>query len=281
MQLKVIIGKQFPRLLAIWRIIRISRGRFSFSGWGMYTDSFTSPPWAAVIEGAEVDNAIGFRQTNLRIKSLVDGEEFNLSQFSHLPLKSSALEALAWRHFIVYWSALSAAKATPNGPKNLVEMGTCDGLTAFFAMSAFRNLGADFKCYMYDAWEAMRGDHLMESEKSKSGMYGYLNLETTVQNLKEFSGSTVFNKGYIPDSFSISDNPDDLVWLHVDLNAAAPTRDSLDYFYRKLQSGGIILFDDYGSHDHMETKRVVDQFFKRERVNLFQLPTGQALVFKL
>jgi O-methyltransferase len=281
MWLKEKLGKRFPRVLSIWRIIRISRGRFSFSGWGMYTDSFTTPPWASLIEGAEVDSAIGFKQTNIVLRSLLNEKKFVLSQFAHLPLQSSVLDVLAWRHYIVYWSALSASKATPVGQKNLVEVGTCDGLTSYFAMSALKKMGVSFKCYLYDAWEAMKDDDLMENEKSKTGMYSYLNLETTIQNLKEFSSLTVFNKGYIPDSFSVSNNPDEISWLHIDLNAAAPTRDSLIQFYGKISSGGIILFDDYGSHDHVETKRVVDKFFKEKNVNLLQLPTGQALVFKL
>lgn len=281
MKIKEIIGKSFPRALSIWRIIRISRGRFSFSGWGMYTDSFTTPPWASLIEGSEVDSAIGFKNTNSTLRSLLDSKKFVLSQFAHLPLQSSALEVLAWRHYIVYWSALSAAKATRPGTKHLVEAGTCDGLTAYFAMTALRNLDAEYKCYMYDAWEAMKGDDLFENEKSKSGMYSYLELETTIQNLEEFSELTVFNKGYIPDSFSNSNNPEEIVWMHIDLNAAAPTRDSLEHFYNKMVPNGIFLFDDYGSHDHQETKRVVDIFFKHKKVNLLQLPTGQALVFKL
>lgn len=280
-KIKEFLGKSFPRVLSIWRIVRISRGRFSFSGWGMYTDSFTTPPWASLIEGVEVDSAIGFKQTNDILKSLLDEGKFVLSQFSHLPLQSSALEVLAWRHYIVYWSALSAAKATRSGTKNLVEAGTCDGLTAYFAMTALRNLGQEFKCYMYDAWEAMKADDLLENEKSKSGMYDYLDLSATIQNLQDFSSSTVFNKGYIPDSFSLSDSPDVIIWLHVDLNAAAPTRDSLAYFYDKMLPGGIFLFDDYGSHDHYETKRVVDTFFQLKKVSLLQLPTGQALVSKL
>ena len=281
MKIKEIIGKRFPRALSLWRIVRISRGRFSFSGWGMYTDTFTTPPWASLIEGVEVDSAIGFKQANESLRLLLDNQNFMLSQFAHLPLQSSALEVLAWRHYIVYWSTLSAAKATQGSHKNLVEAGTCDGLTAYFAMKAVEDLGFDYRCYMYDAWEAMKADDLLESEKSKSGMYGYLELETTVKNLKDFSGSTLFNKGYIPEIFSVSDNPDKIVWLHIDLNAAAPTRESLEYFYDNILSGGIILFDDYGSHDHLETKRVVDSFFQAKRVNLLQLPTGQAVVFKL
>jgi O-methyltransferase len=281
MRLKEMVGKRFPRILSIWRIVRISRGKFSFSGWGMYTDTFTSPPWASLIEGAEVDSAVGFKQTNEFLKSLVDDKGFNLTQFAHLEKQSLALDVLAWRHYIVYWSALSASKATQSGKKNLVEVGTCDGLTAFFAMSALKNMGSDYKCYMYDAWEAMKADDLLENEKAKSGMYSYLNLETTIENLIDFAPMTVFNKGYIPKLFAVASNPDEVIWLHIDLNAASPTRDSLLEFFHRMLPGGIILFDDYASHDHVETKRVVDEFFNGKNVNLLQLPTGQALVFIL
>ena len=192
MKIKEMLGSSFPRALSIWRIARISRGRFSFSGWGMYTDTFTTPPWASLIAGAEVDSALGFKQANANLKSLVCDRKFLLTQFKHLPKQSTALEVLAWRHYIVYWSALSAAKATQTPTKNLLEAGTCDGLTAYFAMSALENLGMDYKCFMYDAWEAMKSDDLLENEKSKSGMYSYLELETTVENLKDFSKLTIF-----------------------------------------------------------------------------------------
>lgn len=281
MGIKEFIGKNFPRALSIWRIVRISRGRFTFSGWGMYTDSSTTPPWASLIEGAEVDSAIGFKQTNETLKSLLDEKKFMLSQFAHLPLQSAALEVLAWRHYIVYWSVLSAAKATRDGTKNLVEAGTCDGLTAYFAMAALRNLEVEFKCYMYDAWEAMKGHDLLQNEKSMSGMYNYLDLETTTQNLNEFAALTVFNKGYIPESFVTSLNPVEIIWLHIDLNAAAPTHAILEYFYEKVLPGGIILFDDYAFHDHVETKKIVDSFFLKKKTNLLHLPTGQAVVFKI
>jgi hypothetical protein len=247
----------------------------------MYTDSFTTPPWNSILDGIEVDSAIGFQQANESLKLLVNDKKFNLSQFSHLSDQSEALNPLKWRHYFVYWSALSAAKSTQGNLKNLVEMGTCDGLTAFFAMTAMNDLGSEFKLYMYDAWEAMRGDDLFDSEKSKDGMYGYLNLDTTIDNLQDFSTSTVFNKGYIPDSFRETSNPHDLIWLHIDLNAAAPTRASLEFFYEEMLPGGIFLFDDYASHDHLETKRIVDAFFHSKKVNLIQLPTGQSMVFKL
>jgi O-methyltransferase len=280
MGIKEVIGKKLPRALTIWRVVRISRGRFSFSGWGMYTDNSTNPPWENTTKDVEFNSAIGFNQANTTLKHLIDNRKFKLSQFAHLSEQSSVLEPLAWRHYIVYWGVLTAAKVTREGSKNLVEAGTCDGLTSYFAIMALKNLNLDYKLYMYDAWEGMKGDDLMESEKSKLGMYDYLSIETTIQNLIDFSQVTVFNKGYIPNSFLTSKDPDDLIWMHVDLNSAIPTQNSLEHFYDKMLPGGIFLFDDYGFNDHLETKKVVDTFFDFKKDNLLQMPTGQALVFK-
>lgn len=182
---KGIYRKEFPRALSIWRIVRMLRGKFSFSGLRMYTDSSMTPPWVSLIENVEVDIAIGFKQANGTLKGRLDEKKLILFQFAHLLLQYLALEVLAWKHYIVYWSALSTAKANQHGTKNLVEAGTCDGLIAYFAMMALKDLGVEFKCYMYDAWEAMRGDDLVENEKFKLGMYNYLHLKTTTENLNE------------------------------------------------------------------------------------------------
>jgi hypothetical protein len=56
---------------------------------------------------------------------------------------------------------------------------------------------------------------------------------------------------------------------------------SLKLFYLKLVNARPLVFDDYGFYDHSETKRVVDDFFQSKNANLLQLPTGQALVFKI
>jgi hypothetical protein len=138
MGIKEAIGKRLPRALTIWRIVRISRGRFSFSGWGMYTDCSTIPPWEDITNGVEFNSAIGFNQANSTLKHLIDNRKFKLSQFAHLSEQSYVLVPLAWRHYIVYWSVLTAAKVTRVGSKNLVETGTCDGLTSYFAVMALK-----------------------------------------------------------------------------------------------------------------------------------------------
>jgi len=250
-------------------------------GWGMYTDSFTKPPWKGIIEAFPIDGAKGFERANELLFLKIENKSFELSQFTHLEKQHEALNPLRWRHYIVYWSALSAAKSTIGDRKCIVEMGTCDGLTAYFAMTALSDLGVDYKCFLYDAWEAMKGDHLYEGEKSKEGMYGYLDISTTKRNLGDFSNNTFYKKGYIPDTLNTSPSPELIDWLHIDLNSASPTLSSLEYFFPIMKRGGVFLLDDYASHDHEDTKRVVDSFFFNKNVNLLQLPTGQAIVFKL
>lgn len=257
------------------RLNRIFDGDPDFTGWGMITHTFT--PWH---EGGESELAKCFSKTNELIVNDVMDSKFNLSQFKNEGNEKDVLDSLKWRHYIVYWSALYASKSTKSITKNLVECGVCDGLTAAFAMHAVMGK-YEFKTFLYDAWDGMKSEYLLESEKVSSGCYSYLNVENTKNNLSKFSGKTVFNKGFIPDSFQKSNNPTDLVWLHIDLNAAMPTKSALEYFYERIHPGGIVLFDDYAWHGQFDTKLVVDEFFSGKSGILLPLPTGQAIYFKL
>lgn len=244
-----------------------------FSGWGMTTHTFT--PWH---EGGD-EVARDFLRSNQEIIARVMQGKFKLSQFNAVEDKRKLLHELMWRHYIVFWSARYAHAATNYSVKNLVECGVCDGLTAYFAMSALRGRN-EFKAFLYDAWEGMKSEYLLESEKGSVGNYSYLNIENTKNNLAKFQGDSIFIKGFIPEVFEMSDNPTELVWLHIDLNSSIPTTSSLKMFFEKIPPGGVILFDDYAWHGYYGTKLCIDEFFSSKRGVLLPLPTGQAIYFK-
>ena len=246
-----------------------------FIGWGMVTHTFT--PW---FEGGGDEISKKFIQANSNITKDVLNGKFNLFQFKEENNQKDILDSLMWRHYFVYWTAWYASKTTECTIKNLVECGVCDGLTSYFAMHAIKGK-YKFKTYLYDSWDAMKPEYLLDSEKSFTGNYSYLSVENTQKNLIEFKESILFNKGYIPDSFKNSINPSEVVWLHIDLNAALPTLHSLEYFFEKLCTGGVILFDDYAWHEQLDTKKVVDKFFSEKSGVLLPLPTGQAIYFKI
>ncbi len=259
---------------------RITYVKFpSFEGWGMTTTTRT--PWEN--DGNHFLTK-SFSEAHNKIKNLVKNNKFILSQFPQMfpgidQLKF--LDELSWRHYIVYWSTVYAIKNTKVDHNNLVECGVCDGLTIYYALSAAESLKKSNNAYLYDAWDAMKEDLLLESEKDLVGQYSYLDMSATEKNLTMFnSESLFFNKGYIPDSFKSAQNPSNLVWLHIDLNASEPTLDALNFFWDDIEEGGVILFDDYALPGYQDTQVRIEKWFSTKSGTLFHMPTGQAIIIK-
>lgn len=240
----------------------------------MTTDTF--PPWLANGGDAVVRS---FVNTHNDMLELVRTGQFQLHQFDDVADKPRLLRELMWRHYIVYWSARHAARATRVPVKTLVECGVCDGLTAYFAMQAVRR-ESPFRAVLYDAWEGMKAEYLTDSEGGMAGSYSYLALEATKRNLRAFEREATYVKGFIPDSFATSSLPADIVWLHIDLNSALPTTAALETLYDRMAPGAVVLFDDYGWRAYQDTKAAVDAFADRIQGVLLPIPTGQALLFK-
>lgn len=268
------VERFFANMPLLRRVLRVGFTP-SFRGWGMST--FTHTLWGNATQLGDVE--AGFNKVCNQLLDLVRVGTFNLTQFKPEE-RVEVLETLMWRHYMVYWSASFAAKYARNGTKNFVECGVCDGLTSFFALSAASQSGGEWGAYLYDAWEAMRGDLLLESEKANQGEYAYLNVDVTRANLASFGNHVRFNKGYIPESFAVSENPEVIVWMHIDLNSATPTIAALDYFWPRMASGGVILFDDYAWPGYEDTRNMILAWIKDKDGTLLPLPTGQALIFK-
>jgi len=249
-----------------------------FSGWGMTTA--TLPPWH---ERGRDELANDFFKAHQALVSRIESGAMNLSQFKN-EMGDGAditkmMSELMWRHYIVFWTAAFAAKVSHDDKINIAECGVADGLTSYFAMNSLIAQGKNsFKCFLYDSWEGMKEEFLTTEEKSNKGRYSYLSVANTKNNLIEFKDNLTFNIGFIPESLSISTNPDNITWLHIDLNSSSPTTAALEFFYDRIQRNGLVLFDDYAGYE--DTKKAVDAFFRNKSGILLPLPTGQAIYFK-
>lgn len=278
------IKKKFPNLFEILRIfwtniLKRKKSNIKFSGWGLSTT--TSTPWSGISKNKtfiEFSSAMD----NLEIK--IKNKEFYLAQIENVKENTSFedvfnhFKELDYRHYVVYFSALYAFENCKS--KNIVECGTAEGLTIFFALSKFKQ-DISYKAYLYESWEAMRKKELVtEHDKDREGNYSYLDIESTKKNLNDFNNNIIYNKGFIPDSFKTSINPDKISWLHIDLNSAMPTFEALKFFFPKLESKGVILLDDYGHETYEDTRLIVEKFFENKNVLFFQLMTGQVIIIK-
>jgi hypothetical protein len=275
--------KNYKTMKVLFDIIKYLIGKASittvipiyFDGWKMATGTRT--PW---MNGGNNAFSKSFAETDLQLKALVAEKKIVLTQFNPNNV-TPELEDLTWRHYMVYWSATYSIQNTTSERKNLAEFGVCDGLTAYYAISAAKKLQVSFEAYLYDAWEAMKSEFLLDSEKSSVGSYSYLNLENTKNNLSYLEvEQLIFNKGYIPEVFDSAQNPAQLVWIHIDLNSATPTIQALDKFWVQLEVGGLILLDDFAWPGYEDTQNHVEKWTLNKKCHILHLPTGQAIIFK-
>ena len=277
---KKYILKNAPNLYELWKVcnMMIGRGKKSiihFSGWGMSTKTF--PPW--INSTADMDTDFSF--INDQMINKIRNNKFIASQFVEANVDVvSKIKDLMWRHYIVYWSALYAANSNKHERVNVVECGVCDGIAIFYALSAIGKAGVIPHAFLYDTWEGIKMERLVNEEKSWKDDYSYLQVNNTKRNLEGFMDNITFIKGYIPDTFNRKDEPEQISWLHIDLNSSKPTIESLEYYFDRLLTGGVVLFDDYGSSSFITTRKLVNDWFKDKKGLLLPMPTGQAIFFK-
>jgi len=240
-----------------------------FSGWGMTTQH--QLPWIN-----EYDDEC-FRKACIDIKQNFEFT-YNTADISH-----GNIDTLKWRHWIVSYSIRHAIEFTQSFNYNFVECGVGDGVTTFFALREIKKnkkTSENFTMHLYDSWSGMKQENLLKKELTNIGRYSNLDIELTKKNLKEFQENLVFHQGHIPKTFSIPPkSPEKIIYLHIDLNSAIPTKAVLEFFFPKLIEGGIILFDDYGWDGYEDTKQIIDEFFSQKSGMVLKLPTGQAIYF--
>jgi len=240
-----------------------------FSGWGMKTEH--EVPW--------VDNYDGkiFNRASEDIK-----KQFQFTKA--LAYNSKNIDELLWGHWNISYAVRHAIKFAKASYYNFCECGVADGKSAFFALREIyghEKIAKKSSMHLYDTWSSIKKENSMDSEKSSGGRYGYLDINVTKKNLSEFNHHVIYHQGYIPKSFySKPEPPENIVCLLIDLNSAKATLSSLEFFFPRLVSGGIILFDDYGWIGYKDTKRVIDKFFYDKPGIILKLPTGQAIYYQ-
>ena len=97
-------------------------------------------------------------------------------------------------------------------------------------------------------------------------------------NLNGFDNFTL-HRGWIPDRFNEVDDRR-FCFVHIDVDVYQPTLDAVEFFYPRLNQGGILVCDDYGFASCPGAKRAIDQFAEARDLSVIHLPTGQAVLIK-
>lgn len=182
-----------------------------------------------------------------------------------------------FRGYVIKW-AVSQVREVPG---DFVECGTYNAKAATFICHLEDLKGSGRKFHLFDTFSGIPVESLTQYEKKQdfAALYRDVSLDEVRRKLQDFLDVVVFHVGMIPATLKLAEKKP-VAFLHMDLNAALPTKSALKFFYPQLSPGGVIVFDDYGWSGYEEQREVVDAFFVDKPEEIFALPTGQGLVVK-
>lgn len=170
------------------------------------------------------------------------------------------------------WMVYQLLRLVAHIPGDTAECGVFRGATSYLICRANKQSRARGKTHhLFDSFQGLsqpapsdgvhwtKGDMRCEVEEVRSALGKFDNLE--------------FHEGWIPDRFNdVEDRR--FSFVHIDVDLADPTRESLAFFYPRMEAGGIIACDDYGITTCPGATRVIDHYLADKPERMLMLPDG-------
>lgn len=193
---------------------------------------------------------------------------------------TEAERAYQWRLHTLTWAAKMATRL----PGDFVECGVFRGFMSAVVAEYIDFAHIDKTFYLYDSFEGLSREFSTEIEYARGNLYtteamanGY-NYEAVSRRFASYSNIEVI-KGVVPDVLH-GTAPDEIAYLHIDLNAGKAEIAALDLLFDRVTPGGFVILDDYGHQLHY-TQHVLELEWMETRGHaILELPTGQGLIVK-
>ncbi|MCX6118536.1 MAG: class I SAM-dependent methyltransferase, partial [Proteobacteria bacterium] len=153
---------------------------------------------------------------------------------------------------------------------DFAELGVWRGNTA--SILAHYAKGHGRKVFLFDTFEGFDAKDLggIDADKTKEFQDTSLNLAKSV--IAPNDGVCEFIKGYFPDSVTDSCKGSTFSIVSLDCDLYEPTKAGLEFFYPRMQTGGIFLLHDYSSLWWTGSKKAIDDFCKNNKEFIVLMP---------
>lgn len=164
-------------------------------------------------------------------------------------------------------------------PGDTAECGVFSGSSSYIICQANQQAIASGKQHhLFDSFEGLSAPSDQDGDHWQAGDLSY-GLDQVKQNLAEFAEQTQYYPGWIPTRF-----PDvaslEFSFVHIDVDLYEPTRDSVAFFYERMQPGGVILVDDYGFTSCPGATQAVDEVLADRPERMLRLSGGGGFMIK-
>jgi O-methyltransferase len=187
---------------------------------------------------------------------------------------------IEWRIHVLCWAAKHAMQLEGD----FVDCGVHTGIFARAVMNYVDFNKSQKKYYLLDTFNGLDEKYSTEEELLRNTAMGYDKEDSETlynqvrQTFKDFNVKII--KGTVPETL-IHVNSNKICYLSIDMNCVEPEIAALEFFWDKMVSGGMIIFDDYGyANMSNDQKKAHDKFASSKGVEILTLPTCQGLLIK-
>ena len=182
---------------------------------------------------------------------------------------------IRWR----LWVLTRMARVCRRVPGDYAEFGTFRGGCAYMILST-GELPADRRLLLFDTFRGIPDRRLTPRELA-AGFAGSwaegASAAGVAERLSAWSDQVDIREGDVFDTVPAAD-VGRLAFVHLDLNASAPTAHVLEHVFPLMTPGGVVVFDDYGQERYADQRAVVEDYFASRPEEVVALPTGQGFV---
>lgn len=190
---------------------------------------------------------------------------------------------LSWRLHTLVW----AAKCGMNVPGDFVECGVFKGDMSWVITQMVDLKSAQKQFYLYDTFAGFSEKYSSTADFPENPNFlSFAHQHYTEPGLydnvcKRFANQPEVHvmRGVVPDIL-LEKVPEQIAYLHIDLNSPAAEIGALEILFPRLSAGAILIFDDYGWKQFHRQKEAEDVFMRNLGYQILELPTGQGMVVK-
>lgn len=201
----------------------------------------------------------------------------NVSAISDLPFRAAWAGncvaksdlSIMWRRYILCTAAYHCVQL----PGDFIECGTLNGTGVKTIIDYFGRENFAKRFWAYDTFDYNPvAGHQFHGQAS--------GLLSRVRERFASYPQVQIVPGLLPESL-VGNSPEQIAFLHIDLNSAEYEVKVLDALFDRLVPGGILVLDDYEwAGPYRPQKMAEDGWFERRRYRVMPLPTGQGMVIK-
>jgi hypothetical protein len=177
------------------------------------------------------------------------------------------------------WTLYQMTRLVASVPGDTAECGVFQGAGSFLIAKSLQRSGSNLPRthFVFDSFEGLSDPSAADGNAWRRG-----DLSCSLERVQGVLGSlpnVKLYKGWIPKPF-VHAAEARFAFVHIDVDLYEPTRDSITFFYPRMNEGGIIVCDDYGFTTCPGATQAIDDFLADKQERMISLASGGGFLIK-